>query len=546
MSRFFKSWRNLCHRCSIVVTVSLVIMFLTIYYFLQGIKEEATNGSYTTQMFTPAKTKNELIEMLTTELKNMNYPITQEDLEVAIASFKIGTKYIELSRQPLKCVYRPRLTDIWISNKYWQVLRLTESDKSDTYLYIYGAYLDTRVEPRVRIIVVSSIRKTRGPKFCQFWYSNESRVEVETVISQSSPWVWDHGENYHPLIFTCKLPQDVSKSNYTGLKSENIPNSVSLVMDKCDTATNNMKIIYDVPLVQHDFGICFKMLDFPMTRISKPLVEMIELLKILGVGGIHFPYLAVDNETMKVLKYYEATKFVTLKPYSLPGYQINLPLSRHVHLRTNLEAKRKQELIPYNDCYLSNIYRYKVIGILDIDELMLPTTEANYQKFLRKYWQSKIPKYTSFCFTMKQFVEKIIFNPNATTELRIKESNSNVSEITNHVFFDRGPVCSERRVRSYKCFHRTDSVLLVHNHYPIKCLEDQHCSSKHIPIDYAYIHHHRGISEFCQYNATSDTLDVIQNPFEYDPLIKKYAVEVMKQRDLVLKRIQNWDNNVQY
>lgn len=32
---------------------------------------------------------------------------------------------------------------------------------------------------------------------------------------------------------------------------------------------------------------------------------------------------------------------------------------------------------------------------------------------------------------MKQFVEKIIFNPNATTELRIKESNSNVSEITN-------------------------------------------------------------------------------------------------------------------
>lgn len=120
------------------------------------------------------------------------------------------------------------------------------------------------------------------------------------MISQSSPWVWDHGENYHPLIFTCKLPQDVSKSNYTGLKSENIPNSVSLVMDKCDTATNNMKIIYDVPLVQHDFGICFKMLDFPMTRISKPLVEMIELLKILGVGGIHFPYLAVDNETMKV------------------------------------------------------------------------------------------------------------------------------------------------------------------------------------------------------------------------------------------------------
>lgn len=104
---------------------------------------------------------------------------------------------------------------------------------------------------------------------------------------------------------------------------------------------------------------------------------------------------------------------------------------------------------------MSNIYRYKVIGILDIDEvpkllhdifhkidnrnnllwfiqqLMLPTTEANYQKFLRKYWQSKIPKYTSFCFTMKQFVEKIIFNPNATTELRIKESNSNVSEITN-------------------------------------------------------------------------------------------------------------------
>ena len=45
-------------------------------------------------------------------------------------------------------------------------------------------------------------------------------------------------------------------------------------------------------------------------------------------------------------------------PISLPGYQPNLPVLQHMYLKSKLNNKRQNELIPYNDCLYRNLYRY--------------------------------------------------------------------------------------------------------------------------------------------------------------------------------------------
>ena len=60
----------------------------------------------------------------------------------------------------------------------------------------------------------------------------------------------------------------------------------------------------------------------------------------------------------QVLDYYSKKGLVDVTPISLPGYQPNLPVLQHMYLKSKLNNKRQNELIPYNDCLYRNLYRY--------------------------------------------------------------------------------------------------------------------------------------------------------------------------------------------
>ena len=68
----------------------------------------------------------------------------------------------------------------------------------------------------------------------------------------------------------------------------------------------------------------------------------------------------------KVLDYYSAQGLVDVTPISLPGYQPNLPILQHMYLKSKLNNKRQNELIPYNDCLYRNIYRYIKLNSIDL------------------------------------------------------------------------------------------------------------------------------------------------------------------------------------
>ena len=60
---------------------------------------------------------------------------------------------------------------------------------------------------------------------------------------------------------------------------------------------------------------------------------------------------------MQVLDFYTTKGLVDVTPISLPGYHPNLQVLQHMYLKSKLNNKRQNELIPYNDCLYRNMYR---------------------------------------------------------------------------------------------------------------------------------------------------------------------------------------------
>merc|ERR1711936_1020308 len=80
--------------------------------------------------------------------------------------------------------------------------------------------------------------------------------------------------------------------------------------------------------------------------------------------------------------YYSKKGLVDVTPLSLPGYQPNLPVLQHMYLKSKLNNKRQNELIPYNDCLYRNMYRYEYIALLDIDEVILPLRHTSWAEMM--------------------------------------------------------------------------------------------------------------------------------------------------------------------
>ena len=75
------------------------------------------------------------------------------------------------------CAFKPALTDLRFSNKYWQV-----TETSNGTFYLYGAYLDVRptnrLGPTVRVLGMINRLEPTVKTFCQLWFSDS----LESVI----------------------------------------------------------------------------------------------------------------------------------------------------------------------------------------------------------------------------------------------------------------------------------------------------------------------------------------------------------------------------
>lgn len=422
------------------------------------------------------------------------------------------------------CAKFPTIYDININNIYWQ-----ETDTSNGTFYLYGAYLDVRknnrLGPTVRILGMINRLEPTVKTFCQFWFNGTREPIISKVLEYKYIWYRKWG-NYKPGIFqpymlACQLP----KSHW-----EQVPLSVSVVENVCDTATNNLKVRYNkLPegeTKKQNFAVCVKGLDFPTEDLSVRLIEWFELLHLLGANKIFLYNLEVHPNVTKVLNYYEEKGYVDVTPISLPGYQPNMQILQHLYLKSKTNNKRQNELIPYNDCLYRNMYQYEYIALLDIDEVIMPIAEDNWADLMKNVkklaLKVKNEDRASYNFRNVYFLDEML-------EAHAKSGSLpyGLKDIPDYMHMARHIYRSANYTKPgqyVKCFHNPEKALILHNHFPLGCLGGI-CTSYPVDPSVAHLQHYRSdcvstLKKSCERDfKNSSVIDTTIWKFN-EPLIK--------------------------
>ncbi|KAK4878373.1 hypothetical protein RN001_010879 [Aquatica leii] len=377
------------------------------------------------------------------------------------------------------CARFPNIFRLEFNNIYWQTLRT----KNGTF-QLYGAYLDNRANnrlgPTVRVLGMINRIQPTVLTYCQFWFNRKIKPVIVKSFEYKYIWFKEWGNYkqgiYQPYLISCVIPREYKHV---------VPESVSLVENACDSSTNNLRVAYNKPKQKKDFAVCVKGLDFYHDDLSARIVEWIELLNLLGADKIFFYKLQIHPNISKVLKYYEEKNQIEVTPISLPGGQPNAPFLQHLYLTKNIDQKRQNELIPYNDCFYKHMYEYKYIALLDIDEVIMPLNGSTWKELMEQVLQKafKISKeeYASYDVRNVYFFDQFLHNHGWFKNI------PKYMHMLQHVYRSKN---FTKHGEYVKCFHNTEKVLILHNHYPLGCLGGV-CKFYSIDTSDAQLQHYR-------------------------------------------------------
>jgi len=382
------------------------------------------------------------------------------------------------------CAKYPSVYDIHFNNIYWQ-----QTDTTNGTFFLYGAYLDVRAKnrlgPTVRVLSMINRIEPTVKTFCQLWFNKTQEPIFSKVLEYKYIWYkkWGNYKQgiFQPYLLACQLP----KSHWG-----EIPSSVSIVEKECDNATNNLRVIYNKPASgkKEKFCVCVKGLDFPDDDLSVRLVEWLELLNTLGADKIFLYNLEVHPNVTKVLDHYVQKGIVDLTPLSLPGYQPNLPGLQHLYLKSKLNNKRQNELIPYNDCLYRNMYRYEYIALLDIDEVIMPLDHTNWADMMEDVVTASLKvkneSRASYNFRNVYFMDEMTDKHEHHTHFKDIPPYLHMLQ---HVYRSANYTKPGQYV---KCFHNPEKALILHNHFPLGCLGGV-CTSYPVDTKLGHLQHYR-------------------------------------------------------
>lgn len=161
-----------------------------------------------------------------------------------------------------------------------------------------------------------------------------------------------------------------------------------------------------------------------------------------------------------------------------------MPFLRHKLLKEYPGVKRQNEVIPYNDCFYKHMYEYRYIILLDIDEVIMPLTVLNWKdlmEMIEAEAKELNKNYASFD------VRNIYFWDN------LKHDHDWLDDIPRYMYMLQHVYRTTNYTRAgyyVKCFHNTDRVLTLHNHFPFSCIKGS-CQSFSINTTLAQLHHYR-------------------------------------------------------
>ncbi|XP_055380469.1 uncharacterized protein LOC129611370 [Condylostylus longicornis] len=443
--------------------------------------------STTTDRFDPS-------EILIDNRSNMDDDQLVHDVESRLPSLPIAywnknKNFIQ--QKSSTCAKYPSIFELEFNNIYWQTMHTTNGT-----FQLFGAYYDIRKKsllgPTVRILGMIDRIEPNVKTYCQFWFDGQKEPYIVKTFEYKYIWYnkWGNYKQgiYQPYLIACQIPKP-----FHGI----VPSSVSMVEKECDTATNNLRVIYNRPEddKKKGFAVCVKGLDFLYDDLSVRLIEWIELLNILGADKIYFYELQVHPNITKVLKHYEQMGKVRVTPLTLPGGQPNVAGFQHLYLTKKTNHKRQNEVIPYNDCLYKNLYLYNYIALLDIDEVIMPKhiNDMTWSDLMKRI----IPKansnnnnnstgiptggYQSYNF------RNVYFLDDHQHEHGWHKDIPQYMHMLQHVHRAQNYTKPHQYI---KCFHDPERVLTLHNHFPLACLGGV-CKSYSTDTDDAHLQHYR-------------------------------------------------------
>lgn len=424
------------------------------------------------------------------------------------------------------CAKFPSIFELEFNNVYWQTLY-----SSNGTFHFYGAYYDirklSRIGPAVRILSMINRIEPSIKTYCQFWFENLKEPVIVKVMEYKYIWYkkWGNYKQgiFQPYLIACQIP----KSHHS-----QVPTSVSIVEKICDTATNNLRVIYDKPKKKKDFAVCVKGLDFLHNDLSVRLVEWIELLNILGADKVFFYELQTHPNISKVLNHYQKLGKVTVTPLTLPGGQPNVPGFQHMYLTKKVNHKRQNELIPYNDCLYKNLYTYEYIALLDVDEVIMPLNSMSWKSLmdtvLKKALADKNETRASYNVRNVYFLDDLLHSHGWFKDI------PKYMHMLQHVYRSKNFTKPNQYV---KCFHNPERALTLHNHFPLACLS-QGCTSYAISTEDAQLQHYRAD---CVKTLKKSCIEFRSNSIA-DTTIWKFKEELIARTSKTLRALGFFEN----
>ncbi|XP_065340278.1 uncharacterized protein LOC135939697 [Cloeon dipterum] len=379
------------------------------------------------------------------------------------------------------CAHYVNPYDVKYNNIMWQVQKMPR----ETYL-LFNAYFDNRTVLTgggsfVRILAVIDRPEPSNKSFCQLWFANKPEPTISDVSQTDFLWYREWGNDkspYQPYLFSCAVPASLGM----------VPESVSLVANPCDNATNNLRVIDNRALFgkKLNFGVCVKAMNFKhQPLVSIRLVEWIEMHKILGADKIFIYELQVHPNTTRVLDYYKAQGLVEVTKLALPGSAPNIPdlMEMYMSHRT-FSIQCPLELIQYTDCLLKNMNLFEFIVVVDIDEVILPLQVDNWYDLIYKV---AIPKNKQRTEGIASFVARNVHFMDDTDEYQ--DWTQGIPKYMHMLQNIHRNVSHSEIGNSIKCIHNTDYVLALHNHYARHCLGD-YCPDVDFDLEDAHMQHY--------------------------------------------------------
>ncbi|XP_037726100.1 uncharacterized protein LOC119557420 [Drosophila subpulchrella] len=412
---------------------------------------------------------------------------------------------------PVTCGPAPDMMNIDFHNTYWQ-----RAINGNLTYFLFAAYYDEREAvpdaPLVRLLAMVNQHKDNSFKypeiFCQFWFEGRANPVIVPVSEHRVMWPFGHApRRYYPTLLSCPLPGEEHR--------QEVPKMVSLVAKKCDMARNLLRVVYEVdepestggPLgnittsssssassSDPKFVVCVKAMDFPYEDKSWRLIEWLELMRLLGAQKVVLYDAPMHANMTRVVRDYLITSpgFVELRPMSLGRGEPHVPPHFH-HYAMMADGFNRilNEMIPYNDCFYRNMYKYDYVGVFDIDEVIMPlgnhTTWPELVKLARIVpdYESRTPadctEWVSFCF-------RNVYYPRYPERPKVYRNLSSSFYMLQHV--ERVREHSNRGAAA-KCLHDTRFAIGLHNHFTFFRTEEAACAAKSVPIEFAQMQHYR-------------------------------------------------------